>query len=258
MIDLHCHVLPGVDDGPRTLDDTLDLAFAAAEEGTRTIVATPHVSWRYPTSADAMHEGVEAVNHALEEQDIPVEVAPGAEIAHEALPRLDDEELRALALGGGSTVLLEAPLSAVGPEFEQAFEGLRERGLGVVIAHPERCPSFHRDPDRLARLVGRGALCSVTASAYTGRFGKHVRTMAERFLADALVHGVASDAHDAVKRPPALRSPLLEAERGLPGIAALVPWLTEDAPAAILRGEPLPPAPAGPPRTRARRLSWSR
>jgi protein-tyrosine phosphatase len=258
VIDLHCHVLPGVDDGPRSLEGSLDLARAAAREGTRTLVATPHVNHRYPTPADTMRKSVERVNGALHEAGIPVEVAPGAEIAHDTLPRLGEEELRALTLGGGHSVLLEAPLGAVGPEFEQAFDGLRERGLGVVIAHPERCPSFHRDPDRLGKLVGRGALCSITASAYQGVFGKHVRALAELLLADGLVHDVASDAHDATRRPPALRSALLAADDRLDGVGEIAPWLTDHVPAAILSGEPLPDAPPPPRRRRSRRLRWSR
>jgi protein-tyrosine phosphatase len=258
VVDLHCHVLPGLDDGPRTLDGSLALARAAAEEGTRTLVATPHVNHRYPTSAAMIRDGVARVNRALREGDIPVEVALGAEIAHDTLPRLREEELHALTLGGGPNVLLEAPLGAVGPEFELAFDSLRERGFGVVIAHPERCPSFHRDPDRLGRLVGRGALCSITASAYQGVFGKQVRALAERLLADGLVHDVASDAHDATRRPPALRSALLAADGRLDGVVKIAAWVTENAPAAILSGDPLPPAPPFPRRRRSRRLGWSR
>jgi protein-tyrosine phosphatase len=258
MIDLHTHVLPGVDDGPATLDGSLELARAAADEGTSTLVATPHVAWGFPTPAATMHEGVARVNQALQEADIGVAVAPGAEIAHDMLARLDDDELRGLTLGGGPNILLEAPLSPVAQDFEQAFEDVRRRGLGVVLAHPERCPSFHRDPDRVARMVERGALCSITASAFTGRFGKQVRGLAERLLADGLVHDVASDTHDAVRRPPKLRTPLIEADRELPGLAALAPWLTEQVPAAILAGESPPPPPARPPRRRARRLLWSR
>ena len=258
MIDLHTHVLPGIDDGPATMEGSLELARAAAGEGTATLVATPHVSWGYQTLAAVMREGVKAVNEALQEAEIEVTVAPGAEIAHDSLPRLDDEELRGLTLGAGPNVLLEAPLGPVGREFEQAFDELRERGFGVVIAHPERCPSFHREPERVAQLVKRGALCSVTASAFTGRFGKQVRALAERLLAGELVHDVASDTHDAIRRPPKLRTPLLEADGDLPGLAALAPWLTEEVPAAILAGEATPPLPARPPRKRSRRLLWSR
>lgn len=258
MIDLHCHVLPGVDDGPPGLDESLDLARVAAAEGTRKLVATPHVNYRYPTSAATMLAAVERLNGALREAEIPVEVAPGAEIAHDALPGLDDAELHGLRLGGGPYLLMEAPLSAVGGDFEDAVAELQAREFGVVLAHPERCPSFHRDSERLARLVGRGALCSVTSSAFTGRFGKPVRQLAERLLVGGLVHDVASDAHDAERRPPLLRSNLVASERHLPGIADQIDWLTETAPAAILSGEPLPTAPALPARRRTRRFSWSR
>jgi protein-tyrosine phosphatase len=258
MIDLHCHVLPGVDDGPETLEASLDLARAAVAEGTRVLVATPHVNYRYPTVAATMLEAVERTNAALRDAGLPIEVAPGAEIAHDALPDLDDTELRALTLGGGPNLLLEAPLGAVGGDFEDAVAELQGRGFGVVLAHPERSPSFHRDTERLTGLVGRGALCSVTSSAFTGRFGKPVRQLAERLLAGGLVHDVASDAHDAERRPPLLRSPLVASERHLPGLSGHIAWLTEAAPATILSGEPLPARPPLPARRRARRLSWSR
>jgi hypothetical protein len=103
VIDLHCHVLPGVDDGPAGLDESLNLARVAAAEGPRKLVATPHVNYRYPTSAATMLDEVERLNQALREAEIPVEVAPGAEIAHD--PGLDVGELQALRLGGGPYLL---------------------------------------------------------------------------------------------------------------------------------------------------------
>ncbi len=256
MIDLHCHVLPEVDDGPVTLDEALALARAAAGEGTRVLVATPHVSYRYPTSAERMRQGVEQVGAALREEGIPVTIATGAEIALEMLGRLDRTELERLTLGGGPYLLLEAPLSAVGGELEAGVRALQDEGFGVVLAHPERCPSFHRKPERLARLVAAGVLCSLTASSFTGRFGRPVRALSERLLADGLVHDVASDAHDAERRPPALRSCLRAAEGRLPALAGLAPWLTESVPEAILSGRALPAPPAARTSRRRRRLRW--
>jgi protein-tyrosine phosphatase len=256
VIDLHCHVLPEVDDGPVTLEETLDMARAAAGEGTRVLVATPHVSYRYPTSAERMRQGVEQVAAALREARIPVDVATGAEIALEMLSRLDRAELERLTLGGGPYLLLEAPLSAVGGELEAGIRALQDESFGVVLAHPERCPSFHRDPGRLSRLVDAGVLCSLTASSFTGRFGRPVRALSERLLAGGLVHDVASDAHDAERRPPALRSSLRAAEGRLPALAGLAPWLTKSVPEAILSGRALPAPPAAAPSRRRRRLRW--
>lgn len=257
MIDLHCHVIPGVDDGPATLEDSVRLARVAAAEGTRVLVATSHVSHRYPNTSERIRDGVERVNGALREEEIAVEVVPGAEVALDILGRLDREELGRLALGGaGPSLLLEAPLGAVGGELEDAVRELQRAGFGVVLAHPERCPSFHRDSDRLRALVATGVLCSLTASSFTGRFGRPVEALSRRLLADGLVHNVASDAHGPESRPPALRSTLDAAAARIPGLGALVPWLTEGAPGAILAGDPLPPAPSAPPSRRRRWLGW--
>jgi protein-tyrosine phosphatase len=259
MIDLHCHVLPAIDDGPGTLEESVRLARVAAAEGTRVLAATCHVSHRYPTTAAEMKQGVERVNAALREQGIPVEVVTGAEVAPEILPRLERDELERLTLGGGPYLLLEAPLSAVGGELEEAVRALQADGFGIVLAHPERCPSFHREPDRIRALVATGVLCSVTASSFTGRFGRPVQSLTKRLLEEGLVHNVASDAHDAEVRPPALRSSLEAAGARLAGLDGMIPWLTEAAPEAILAGRPLPPPPPAPrSRRRSRLLGWRR
>jgi protein-tyrosine phosphatase len=254
VIDLHCHVLPAIDDGPRTMEETLALARIAAAQGTTRLVATPHVSPRYPTSAREMQAGVDEVNDALKTAGLALDVLPGAEIAPMSLHRLDGEELSGLRLGGGPFVLLEAPLTAVGPELEGGIEELKAGGFGVVLAHPERAPSFHRDIDRLARLVAGGVLCSITAGSLVGRFGGVVRRFTAALLGRGLVHDIASDAHDALRRSPEIGRCLAAAEPSLPGLEEQARWLTEDAPAAILAGRPLPAAPP-PPKARASRLS---
>ena len=257
MIDIHCHVLPGIDDGPSGLDGSLDLARAAAGDGTTVLVATPHVSHGFPNDSTVIGERVARVNEALREAGIDVEVKRGAEVAHDMLPRLEDDELRALTLGGGPNLLLEAPLSAVGGELEEAIERVHGLRLGVVLAHPERCPSFHRDPDRLARLVAGGVATSVTAASYGGGFGGTVQRLTVMLAGRGLIHDAASDAHDAVRRPPLLRSTLLAASDGLPGLAGQIDWLARDVPRALVAGEPLPPAPPAPsPRRRGVRLPW--
>jgi len=258
MIDLHCHVLPGIDDGPATMDESIQLARVAAAEGTRVLVATSHVNHRYPNTPGLIAELVGSVNGALREEGIPVEVVPGAEVALEMLPRLEPGDLERLVLGAGPYLLLEAPLSAVGAELEHAVRELQGSGYRVVLAHPERCPSFHREPGRLAALVSAGVLCSLTASSFTGRFGRPVQALSDRLLMDGLVHNVASDAHGPEARPPTLRSTMETAATRISGLSAAVPWLTDAAPAAILAGDPLPPAPPLPVARRRRRLGWRR
>lgn len=252
MIDLHCHILPGIDDGPSTLEDSLDLARAAIAGGTTTIVATPHVSWDYPNDAATVAAKVVEINALLLAHRLDLEVRPGAEVALTRALDMDDQDIHAVSLGGGPWLLLECPLSPVAAGVEQGIEGLRRRGHEhIVLAHPERVPAFQRDPEMLERLVAGGLLTSVTAGAFAGRFGKDVQRFARRLLADGLVHNVASDAHSVVRRPPEI-SPVLR-DAGLD--EAQIDHVARAVPLALLDGTPLPLAP---PMPAARRGVFSR
>ena len=159
---------------------------------------------------------------------------------------LELAELRALRLGGGPWLLVECPLSPA-PGLEQGLGALRMQGHRIVLAHPERCPALQREPERLAELVRLGMVTSVTASAFTGHFGGVVKRFAFELLRRGLVHSVASDAHDAVRRPPALATELAKA-----GLDDHAPRAAHEAPAAILRGGDVPAPPALPPSMPAR------
>lgn len=244
MIDLHCHILPGVDDGPQTIDDSLAIARAAIAAGTKTIVATSHVSWDYPeNNSRSLAAKVAEVGAVLRANELDLEVRPGAEVALTRALDLPDEELAALTLGGGPWLLLECPLNPVAAGVEAGVNALLARGHErIVLAHPERVPAFQRDPEVLARLVAAGMLTSVTASAFTGQFGKEVARFARRLLAEGMVHDVASDAHSVGRRSPEIGPTLRRA-----GLAdELIDWVARAVPLAILQGAPLPPAPALP------------
>ena len=202
MIDLHCHVLPGIDDGPRTIDESLALARAAEQAGTRTIVATPHVSPRYPNDAETIRRLVDELDSRLRNEQMNVEIRAGAELAIAQIPKVPEEQLRSLGLGRGRWLLIEPPFSPLVPELGDAVMDLQRAGHLVVLAHPERCPTFHRDPAMLESLVRGGALTSVTAGALVGRFGKDVRNFALDMAGAGMLHNVASDAHDLRGRPP--------------------------------------------------------
>jgi protein-tyrosine phosphatase len=243
MIDLHCHLLPGVDDGPESIEGTLALAQAAVAAGTRTIVATPHIDHRWDVSPSIVAPSAALVSSALRDAGIELEVLTGAEIALPRLIELRPDELDAIRLGDGPYLLIESPDSTAAGDFHTFVHTLLKRGHAIVLAHPERCPGFQRRPDRLAELVQAGALCSITAGALTGRFGSAPREAALTMLADGLVHDVASDSHDAWRRSPELLAGIYAIERDLPGISAHAQWLTHDAPAAILAGQELPDRP---------------
>jgi protein-tyrosine phosphatase len=255
VIDLHNHILPGLDDGPQELEGSLALARAAVAAGVRTIVATPHIDHIYEVSPTDIPAAVDALSAELAREEIGLQIVPGGEVSLTRLNDLDEEDRTAVQLGDGPFLMLEAPYATTALDFDLQAYRLRLQGQHVLLAHPERSPLFQREPDRLVRLVEAGVLCSMSAGSIAGEFGRRVRAFAVRLLGDGLIHNVSSDAHDDRLRPPDLRSRLERAERVLPGLGAQAPWLTEEAPAAILAGQELPPRP---PAARRRRRGLRR
>jgi protein-tyrosine phosphatase len=256
VIDMHCHLLPGIDDGPATIEETIVLARASAASGVKTIVATPHVNSRTPNESQAIARLVTEVAAALQADGIEIAVLPGAEVAITSVSELEPGEIARLTLGGGEWLLLEPPFTPVAPGIEGAVLGLRREGYKILLAHPERCPALHREPAMLRRLADDGVLMSITAGSLVGRFGGEVKRFTEQLISEELIHNVASDAHDVARRAPGITD---ELERA--GLSALRGWLTEEVPTAILGGGEIPPAPAFPrPRPKPRGLlgGWAR
>jgi protein-tyrosine phosphatase len=260
LVDIHAHVLPGVDDGPPDLAAAVELCRAMAGAGVVAVATTSHVSDAYPNRAERLAEARLALHEALVAEGVALDLVPGAEIAIEQVPALRDGELEALWLGGGPWILLEAPLSPSVADVEVPIGRLIEDGHRIVLAHPERCPAFQRAPEQLMRLVARGALCAVTASALDGRFGRTARRFSRRLLVDGAVHALTSDAHDLAGRPPGLTEPVAAAAAEMPGLEENLGWLMRDAPAAILRGEEPgpPPTMVHPPPEAPRKSGWRR
>jgi protein-tyrosine phosphatase len=257
VIDLHCHILPGLDDGPANVDFSVAMARAAVEAGIHVTVATPHVRSDHPTRPEAIAHGVQVVNDALDAEGVELRVLPGAEVSLEKAAKLDDATLAELCLGSGHYLLVECPYRSVDVDVEGILRSLQDRGFAPVLAHPERCPLFQRDSTRLARLVNGGALCSITAASLRGGFGSTVRRFAIDLLYDGLVHNVASDAHDHLHRPPEISTGFESAEADVPGIRGQASWFTVTAPVAIVTGRAsLPPRPEPPPRAPVSR--WRR
>ncbi len=248
MIDLHSHVLPGIDDGPATLEGSLALARAAIARGTTTLLATPHIDHSFGIAPRTVAPAVRALRSELAGAEIPLDVLAGGEVAISRLAELSDDDLRTVRLGDGPYLLVESPHVPTAGTIEPALFDLQVRGFGVLLAHPERSPVFLRDRERLRALVQQGALCSITAGSLTGKFGRTVRAYALELLEEGLVHDVASDAHDHTRRVPGLAEGLSAAEGDIPGLEAQTDWLTRAAPAAILAGDDLPPRPELPER----------
>lgn len=254
-IDLHSHILPGVDDGPRTLEGSLELARAAVAAGTAQMVATPHINEDHFIAPLDVPPAVAALNERLAAERIDLAVRPGGEIAMPRLLDLTDAELSSLGLGGGPYLLVESPFSVAAGAFEPLIDDLQLRGHRVLLAHPERSPSFQRDVGRLEKLVRSGVIVQITAGSLLGSFGERVRQFTANLLREDLVHVVASDSHNHDIRPPGVDDAVQAAERDVPGIAERTPWLTREVPAAILAGEPIPDVAPLPP---AKRAPWRR
>ena len=242
MIDLHSHVLPGLDDGVRDLDAALALARAAAADGIAAIAATPHVRDDYPTTPAAMGSALAAVREAVAAAGLTVQILPGGELALDRLDALSDDDLRAFGLGGNAAVLLlEFPYSGWPLDLGDRVFRLRTAGFRAVLAHPERNASVQSSPDRLAPLVAAGALVQITAASVDGRLGRGPQRTSRALLDLGLAHLIASDAH-----APELRAVGLSAAARAVGSAPLGRWLTHDVPAAIVAGGRIPERPPAP------------
>jgi protein-tyrosine phosphatase len=257
VIDLHAHVLPGVDDGPPSPADALELLEAAAREGITTVAATSHVRAQAPSALPReLAPRTAALQEELHRVGIAVELVSGAEVDLAWAGAASDDDLRACTYGGrGTDLLVETPYQALSDGFEETLFGLSVRGFRILLAHPERNPTFQREPRRVAELVARGTLIQVTSLALTSTNRRsRSRRLAERMLAEGVAHVLATDAHRAGgDRPMAIAAGVQAAARITSQARAT--WMVAEAPAAILAGEPLPRPPAG---SRHRRLGLRR
>jgi protein-tyrosine phosphatase len=206
--DLHFHLLPGVDDGPATIADSLELAAAAAAAGTRTVVVTPHVRGDFVTDVRELPTRLQALREAIVAEGIALELRCGAELGHDMVGRLGQDDLDLVAQGppGARWLLVEAPFERIGADFHAATDELRDRGFGVVVAHPERSADASLDAaSGLRREVALGAKAQLNALSLDGRHGTEAGRAAYRLIAEGLAHAVASDAHGPT-RPPALQT----------------------------------------------------
>jgi protein-tyrosine phosphatase len=236
VIDLHTHVLPGLDDGAETIEESRAIARAAAADGVAAIAATPHVRADYPTTAAAMESALATVRADFAREGVPVEVLPGGEVALDMLDRLDGEALRRFTLAqSGVYLLVEFPYYGWPLALEHQLFTLKSAGLTPVLAHPERNRDVQSAPDRIVELARLGTAVQITAGSLDGRLGRSSRATAIRLLELGLVDVLASDAH-----APAIREAGVRAAVEVLGDHALARQLTEEAPRAIVDGEPLP------------------
>jgi protein-tyrosine phosphatase len=242
VIDLHCHILPGVDDGPTTLEESVAMGRIAAEDGIATIVATPHVSDDYPTDPGEILQRVSEVNAAFAQAGVAVDVVGGAEVALGRLLDLDRPALESVCIGDGPYLLVEPPHGFVPDSLERLLFDLQVDGFRPVLAHVERCAGLASKPERIAELAERGMVCSITGASATGRFGTAVRKATRDLLRRGLVHDVASDAHSTRQRTPQLSAARQAVERDA-AVEDAWAWLTQSVPAAVVAGFEVPQSP---------------
>jgi protein-tyrosine phosphatase len=250
-VDLHSHILPGVDDGSRSFEESIEIAITAARDGTRIMAATPHVRDDYPTTSARIEQLVLELNTALQRRSIELHVLGGAEIAIPNLHALDRAELRRLGLAGNPDYLLvEFPYLGWPLSLETDIWHLRQKGITAVIAHPERNPQVQDAPARVEGLVKAGALVQLTAASVDGRLGRRARRTAHALIAAGHAHLIASDAHW-----PGLRRAGTSSAAAAIKDPLLAEWLTESVPRAIVERAPIPDRPLDKRRSRRRRIT---
>ena len=238
-VDLHCHLLPGVDDGPRTIEESLEYARRAVEEGTELIVATPHVE---DVEVRELPERVAELRERLRRERIPLAVECGGELKQGSVPQLGDDELEILAHGppGARWLLYEVPFSGFSDEFHAAAVELRQRGFATVLAHPERADGFGAEAadTALHRELDQGAVVQMNVGPLCG-FEEAARDRAaRRLLRLGLASAMGTDAHPP-ERPYTLRMGE-DAAVAASARAADARSLVEEGPRRLLeRGLPL-------------------
>lgn len=240
MIDIHCHILPGIDDGPLSWEMTAEMCRIAAEDGTTHIVATPHANDEYAYDRDRFTEMLGQLHDAAN-GELTFSIGCDFHLSHDNLQDALAHPSR-YTIGDTQYLLIEFSDYGIPPSAKQDIFALRSCGLVPVVTHPERNRPLLKSPEMVLRLIEQGCLVQVTADAITGAWGSRSQKMAEWLLQREAVHVIASDAHDPVRRRPIL-------SRARKAVAEMMGAEVADAlvianPEAIVEGESLPYQPA--------------
>ncbi|MGB4911604.1 MAG: CpsB/CapC family capsule biosynthesis tyrosine phosphatase [Candidatus Dechloromonas phosphoritropha] len=214
MIDLHCHLLPGIDDGAPDLETSLEMARIAFADGIRTLACTPHIyPGVYENTGDGIRQAVAALQKTLDEAEIALKLVVGADIHVDPDLLLKLRGGEAPTLGGTRYFLLEPPHHVALPRIADFVFNLVAAGYTPLITHPERLTWIKDHYPTICGLVDQGAWLQVTSGSLTGRFGPQAKYWGERLLGEGRVHILATDAHGTRRRPPLLAEGQLAAER---------------------------------------------
>jgi protein-tyrosine phosphatase len=236
MVDIHCHILPGIDDGSKSWEMTTEMCRMAADDGITHIVATPHSNEmydynreRYTEMLGELHDtGLGRLTFSL-----------GCDF-HFSTENIQDalENPRRYTIGDSQYLLIEFSDYGIPPSVTQDILALLSRGMVPIITHPERNRPMLNRPETVLQLIEQGCLVQVTANAITGAWGPKPKKMVEWLLKREAIHGIASDAHDPVRRPP-IMSEARDAVAEIAG-AEIAEALVTHNPEAIVEGKSLP------------------
>jgi protein-tyrosine phosphatase len=214
LIDIHSHILPGVDDGAQTVEDSINMAKLAVEEGITKIIATPHhQNGKYINRKHDILERVSELNCLLQNENIPLEVLPGQEtrIYGELLQDLEKGDI--LPLNQSNYLFIELPSGHVPRYTEKLLFDIQLKGFTPIIVHPERNAEVMENSDKLLNLVKKGSLTQITAGSTTGHFGKKIQKFSLQLIEANLAHFISSDAHNISSRSFKMRESISEIEK---------------------------------------------
>lgn len=232
MIDTHCHILSGMDDGAVNADISMLMAQMAAADGITRIIATPHIRNNYP-SAENIQNATRELNHRLHHWGLPITIVPGAEVSM----TMDLDEMMTYTINHTPYILIEFPHSHIPGNSKDVFFQLKIRGYHPIIAHPERHPDIIRQPKILFDLHEKDVLVQITADSLTGRFGPAPQKCAEYLLKKNVVDIIASDGHSVNDRCPVLSKGIRAAAKIIGREKAFA--LVTKNPLAVIHGDSL-------------------
>ncbi len=214
MIDLHCHILPGIDDGAKSLDETLEMAKIAVSEGIHHMIATPHyIQYSEYLNKQGIEKLVEEVNSILRNEGIPLTISSGHEVYMTPdLPKLVEQQ-EVCTLHNSQYILIEFPMNDIPMYAEDIFYELKLMGLTPILAHPERYPMVMDNPNLLLKYLNLGVLCQANVGSVRGFFGDRVQKTVMQLIEHDMIHFIASDAHTPRNRAPKMQKALAEITR---------------------------------------------
>ena len=240
MIDLHCHILPGVDDGPASVEESLDMAKQAVADGIHTLVATPHTHNEvYHNPLQNIEDNVSCLRKAFRKNRININLCAGSEvrICTGLKQKVITKEVATIN-NNGRYVLVEFPFHVIPPGSKEELFQLTLHNITPILAHPERNMVFQHQPEILSDLTAMGCLIQLTAMSITGRFGQEAMECAHKLLKNRQSHVIATDAHSPGSRPPIL-SPAVQACARILGSLKEARAMVVNRPQAILNGKPV-------------------